>query len=80
MKSGCDFNDRNFIKAMAESGKSAAEISVVTNIKLPVVEKFMPQAELTRGQKAAATRKANQEAKEYVSDEGVEPAKEYKTG
>ena len=33
----------NLIKAMAESGASAAEISVATNIKLSVVEKFMEQ-------------------------------------
>ncbi len=74
MKSGCDFNDRNLIKALADEGRSAESISVGTNIKLEVVKRFMPQAELTRGQKAAATRKANKEAAEEftMKDEGAE--------
>jgi|AOAMet_66_BLW_10_1038536.scaffolds.fasta_scaffold05202_2 hypothetical protein len=62
MKSGCNFNDVNAIKRMADEGQSVDSISRYLQIKSVVVASFMPEATLSRGQKAAATRKANQEA------------------
>jgi hypothetical protein len=41
-KEGANYTDQNRIKALAEGGSSAEEISDILRIHQPVVENFMP--------------------------------------
>jgi len=63
LKSGANFEEINEIRRSITAGEKIKAISQRMNIKLHVVEAFS-EVELTRGQKAAATRAANRAAQE----------------
>lgn len=69
MKSGANKLDQNAIKQFAENGKDASWIAAKMQIPLKVIEAFMPKAELTAGQRGAATRKANAALAQQVQTE-----------
>ena len=68
MKTGTSFLDRNNIRDFVKAGNTnAAQISERLSIKKEVVQRVIDNLhtpELTRGQKAAATRAANKAAQE----------------
>jgi len=64
MKQGTNYIERNYIRAYVNAGQTNARIiSERLNLDIKAVQSFIDSLtpELTRGQKAAATRAANKE-------------------
>ena len=72
MKSGTSFHDRNNIRDYVQAGETdASVISSRLGIQIEVVQRLVDKMtapkELTRGQKAAATRAANKAAEDSAA-------------
>ena len=76
MKISTNFEDKNRIREWAAEGLDADAISERVRVKPEAVQAYLDSLtpELTRGQKAAATRAANKAAKEAREEDEAEEA------